>query len=278
VNSVRIHEMEGQGWRAELQLKFAARRDRTCLVSRRHTGPLLVQRPFYPEGNPCHAYIVHPPGGIVGGDELRLEATASDGAQVVLTTPAATKFYRSDGPIARQMQVLTATSSDLEWLPQETIFYPGSLVRSETRIQLGPEARFIGWEIPCLGLPARNEPFDTGELRLNLELWRETTPLLIDRMNIRGDSAARKALWGLAGYEAVGTLLAYPADRIALALTREATSTDVQFAATLVDGVLVCRGVAAQAQPIKELFVAIWRSLRPHLLGRPAVLPRIWAT
>jgi urease accessory protein len=237
-----------------------------------------VQRPFHPEGNTCHAYIVHPPGGVVGGDELQLEVEACESAQVLLTTPAATKFYRSAGRFAQQRQTLRATNSTIEWLPQETIFYPGSRVSSETRIHLDDRSAFIGWEIPCLGLPARNEPFDAGELRLNLELWRGETPLLIDRMRLAGDSPSRQAAWGLAGHEAIGTLLAYPADRAAVDLVRAVDGRDVPFAVTLVDGVLVCRALAAQAEPVKQLFIAIWQQLRPHLLKRPAVLPRIWAT
>lgn len=277
MNSVASEET-GQGWRARLQLRFATRAEKTYLMERAHIGPLLVQRPFYPEGATCHAYIVHPPGGVVGGDDLRLEVEADAAAHVLLTTPAATKFYRSAARRAHQMQLLDARGATLEWLPQETIFYPGSNVHSETRIRVDENTRFIGWEIPCLGLPARNEPFESGELRLDLELWLGPRPLLVDRMRLNGDSAARKAAWGLAGHESVGTLLAYPADRRALDLAREVNSAGAQFAATLVDGVLVCRAAGGQAESIKSLFIAIWRQLRPHLLGKDAVLPRIWAT
>jgi urease accessory protein len=277
VNSVASHERGGQGWRAHLNLNFAARGGRTYLATRSHTGPLVVQRAFHPEGDTCHAYIVHPPGGIVGGDELHLEASAAIGSQVLLTTPAATKFYRSDGRIARQIQSISAKDAQVEWLPQETIFFPGARARSETRVVLQGHSRFIGWEIPCLGLPARNQPFETGELQLNLELWRDAMPLFIDRMRMSGTSAARTARWGLAGYEAIGTLLAYPATKEHVALVRDVSCT-IESAVTLVDGVLVCRALAHQAEPIKQWFIEVWRRLRPELLQKPAHLPRIWAT
>lgn len=278
MNSVVADNIAEQGWRARLQLNFAAREDRTYLASRQHIGPLLVQRPFHPEGFPCHAYIVHPPGGIVGGDELRLEVEVGANAHALLTTPAATKFYRSDGRVAHQTQEMRAINGILEWMPQETILYPGCRVSSETRVRLDTQSKFIGWELPCFGLPARNESFDSGELHANLELWRDDTPLLVDRMRLGGSSPARHAAWGLAGREAVGTLLACPADRTALALAREVVTPGVESAATLVDGVLVCRALAAHAEPVKQLFIALWQQLRPHLLNRPAVLPRIWAT
>lgn len=263
-----------QGWRAHLQLTFARPAERTCLVERRHRGPLLVQRPFYPEGEVCHAYIVHPPGGIVGGDELQLEVDARDGAHVLLTTPAAAKFYRSDGRTARQNQTLRANDTTLEWLPQESIFYPQARVRSTTRIELGAQAKLIGWEIACLGLPARKQPFDAGELRLHLELYVDGKPLLIDRLRISGGAADR---WGLGGHEAIGTLLAYPATRAMVDAVRAIQQPGVELGVTLVDNVLVCRALTAQGEPTKRAFIECWQTLRPQLLDRSAVLPRIWA-
>jgi urease accessory protein len=263
-----------QGWCAQLQLTFARLAARTCIVQRQHRGPLLVQRPFYPEGDVCHAYIVHPPGGVVGGDELRLEVNAQSEARALLTTPAAAKFYRSDGRTARQNQILRANGAMLEWLPQESIFYPQANVRSRTRIELASGGKFIGWEIACLGLPAREQRFDAGELRLHFELWADGSPLLIDRLRISGAHTH----WGLAGQSAIGTLLAFPATRAMADAARNLQQSGVELGVTLVDKVLVCRALAAQGEPIKRAFVASWQTIRPLLLDRPAVLPRIWAT
>ncbi|HEY0680772.1 MAG TPA: urease accessory protein UreD [Steroidobacter sp.] len=271
--SATVEHTSAQGWRAQLQLTFAGRAGRTCLTERQHHGPLLVQRPFYPEGNVCHAYIVHPPGGVVGGDELTLQVHLRDAAHALLTTPAAAKFYRSDGRTARQEQILRANDSALEWLPQESIFYPQAKVRSTTRIELTSGAKFIGWEIACLGLPARKQPFDAGELHLHLELWADHAPLLIDRLRI-----CPEGRWGLDGHEAIGTMLAYPATRPMVDAVRELEQAGVEMGVTLVDKVLVCRALAAQGEPIKRAFIERWQTLRPQLLDRPAVPPRIWAT
>jgi len=266
-------ELSPAGWRARLELTFARAAGRTRIVSRQHQGPLLVQRPFYPEGDVCHAYIVHPPGGVVGGDELHLQVEAKEEAHALITTPAAAKFYRSDGRTARQDQLLRADGTMLEWLPQESIYYPEARVRSATRIELASSARFIGWEIGCLGLPARKQPFERGELRLQLELWVAGSPLVIDRLRISGD-----ARWGLGGHESIGTLLAYPATRAMVDTVRSVQQPGVELGVTLVDDVLICRALAAQAEPIKRAFIEIWTRLRPPLLDRPAVPPRIWAT
>ena len=276
--------------------KGAAPGGRTRLVERHHKGPLVVQRPFYPEGDPCHVYLVHPPGGVVGGDELRIDVQVDVGAHALITTPAATKFYRCDGRFSSQTQELRAAGATLEWLPQENIFYRGADARTATRVHIDPHSRFIGWEINCLGLPARGEPFDAGALRLDLELWRGQTddavfelskhcdnemrnvPIFLDRLRLTGESPARGARWGLAGQEAVGTLLATPATRAHIDSIRELIADEPYAAVSLVDGVLVLRALAPQAEAVRKLFTAAWQRLRPAIIGRDAVLPRIWNT
>ena len=267
-----------QGWTARLDLEFALRGDATYLARRAHVGPLLVQRPFFPEPGVCHVYVVHPPGGVVGGDDLTISVRATEGSHALLTTPAATKFYRCNAAHARQRQHLVAQSATIEWLPQETIFYRDAQARSETIVELNSESRFIGWEIPCLGLPARGESFDRGQVRLGMEIWIDGAPRFIDRLQIDGEHRARTAAWGLAGFEAIGTLLAYPATPSMLNMARDLSCEGIETAATLVDGVLVYRCLGAQAEAVKRAFVAVWGALRPHVLDRPAVPPRIWAT
>ena len=174
---------------------------RTRLVERHHKGPLIVQRPFYPEGDPCHVYLVHPPGGVVGGDELRIDVQVDAGAHALITTPAATKFYRCDGRHSSQTQELRAAGATLEWLPQENIFYRGADVRTATRVQIDADSRFIGWEINCLGLPARGEHFDAGALRLDLELWRVAPRMPSSRPAPFPPSSTN---WGLTPFSSTG--------------------------------------------------------------------------
>lgn len=266
------------GWKAQLDLGFATDGVRTRLVSRRHVGPLVVQRPFYPEGDVCHLYIVHPPGGVAGGDHLELNATAAADTHALITTPAATKFYRSAGPLAVQRQHVDVHAGKFEWLPQENIFFENSAVRLETRIRLSGGARFIGWEVACYGRPASGETLGGGRVMQSFELWKDGMPLLIDRLRLDGAHDMMRARWGLAGHAALGALLAYPATEDDLAEVRSLLPPDVLIGSTRVDGVLACRGMAAQAEVLKKAFVRIWQHLRPRVLGRVAVSPRIWST
>lgn len=292
--SAALENVAAAGWQAELRLRFAREAGdpgtRTRLAHRSHRGPLVIQRPFYPEGDPCHVYVVHPPGGVVGGDGLRVDVEVEAGAHALITTPAATKFYRSAQRASSQLQEARVAGATLEWLPQENIFFPGAETHTATRVHLDADSKFIGWEIACLGLPARGEAFDTGSLRLDLELWKSgaavplhsaglrARPLFIDRLRLAGHSRARTAAWGLAGFEAVGTLLATPASSAEVDAIRVLLADRPNVAVTLVDGVLVLRALGRQGETLRKLFINAWQLLRPRLMGRDAVPPRIWAT
>jgi urease accessory protein len=244
-----------------------------------------VQRPFYPEGGVCHAYIVHPPGGIVRGDRLELNVRAGPGSHALLTTPAATKFYRNTGYSASQSQTLELDHASLEWLPQETIFYPQASARVSTRVRLCRQSRFIGWEVVCLGRPASGMTYAQGKIAQDFELWLEETPLLIDRLRLDGAAAPMHAAYGLAANPVMATLLAYPASAALLEAVRQSVDgfTHVpllssQFACSHVDGVFVARAVGAHADQVRAVMEIVWRRLRPHVIGRDAVAPRIWST
>lgn len=271
--------MSASAWHARLELGFSRLGARTVLSHRRHVGPLVVQRPFYPEGGTCHVYLVHPPAGIVGGDALELQATLAPGAHALITTPSATRFYRAGPhPRASLSQHFTVHDASLEWLPQENIFFDGARARAVTRVDLAGDARFFGWEIGCLGRPANAETFTTGLLQQDFLLYHDGRPLLLDRQRLAGSAAALSASWGLAGAQASGTLLMYPAAQFDMSSLRLLDTGSARLAMSLVDGVLVCRAIAVEAEPIRKLFTRIWLETRAMLLGQEAVAPRIWAT
>jgi urease accessory protein len=269
------------GWHARLDLRFELSAGRTRLTHRRHDGPLLVQKSLHPEGEgPCHVILIHPPGGVASGDTLNLDASLGDGAHALLTTPAAGKYYRRGAAgRSRVTQRFDVGAAILEWLPQESIFYPNSAVDLRTIVRVSDGARFIGWEIGCLGLPACERSLEAGDVRLGFELWRGGQPLLLERLAVNAQALAPR--WGMAGCTAFGTALFYPMDAAALGTARNAAATSREkavIACTLVDGVLACRALGRRADHVKQAFECVWSALRPALLGRETVKPRIWAT
>lgn len=271
-----------EGWRASLALGFRHDGARTVLARRSAYGPLQVQRPFYPEGDVCHVYLLHPPGGIVGGDRLEIAAEIEAGAHALLTTPAAGKFYRSAGRSAEQWQrFAVADGAALEWFPQETVVFDGARARNVTRVELAPGARFIGWEIVCLGRTASGERFGNGLFVQGMEVYRQGRPIFLERNHFDGGGAVLDAPWGLSGWPVTGTLVCAGADESDLTAVRDALGEDEAdelTGATLLGEVLLARYVGSVAERARERFIRVWEALRPRKFGRPAQQPRIWST
>lgn len=282
--NLRDAQPAASGWQARLELGFSTPANgRTVLSHRRHTGPLVVQKPFYPEGEAvCHATVVHPPGGIAGGDRLELDIDAASGAHAVVTTPGAAKWYRSNGPTAHQVAELKAhDGAVLEWLPQPTIVYDGARVQQSLRVQLADNARYIGWEILCLGRIARGERFTTGEYRARTEIVRGSQRLWNDAAVLSGGARVLQSPAGMGGMPVTGLLLAAGESIDASLIERcreEAVSAPARCGVTALPGVLAVRFIGDPTEAAWRCFTALWRIVRPAIAGRVACPPRIWQT
>ena len=272
---------------ARLELDYVREGERT-IVRHRHEGPLRALRSLHPEGLAiCHTVIVHPPGGIVGGDRLDIVAGLGAGAHALVTTPGATRFYRSAGATAvQQVRLRLAEDARLEWLPLETICHGGALAESRLSFELAPRAELIGWDLLALGLPASGADFDRGRVTQHIELpgvWLE-----------RGTIAAadRRLLDSPLGWDgqrvlatlwfACGTPLA---DARREALLEAARGTTGVHALATSSGctapnsqVVVLRALAPRVEPAWTLLVQVWRRWRAVAWQLPAPLPRLWQT
>ena len=270
------------GWRARLALSFERRGERTVLASRRHDGPLVVQKALHPEGDaPCHAIVLHPPAGIAGGDDLAIEVDAAQGAHALLTTPGAGKWYRSSGAWAKQAVTLrAAAASCLEWLPQETIVFDGARAKISFTAELEPDSRLIAWEIVCLGRTGSGERFETGECRIETRLSRGGKLLFNERGSLSPQSTAGISIAALDGDPVFATMLV-AAPEIGddlLAAAREVTPARGLAAVTRFPGLLVARYRGGSSEAARHYCIELWRRLRLPITGREAVLPRIWRT
>lgn len=270
------------GWRAALDLAFARRGARTLLVHNRHFGPLRIQKPLYPEGEGvCHAIVLHPPAGIVGGDSLEIAVEVGAGAHALLTTPGAGKWYRSAGALATLRQTLRVEDGAVcEWLPQETLVFDGAIGDQCTEIELAPQACFIGSEMLCFGRTASGERFTQGRFAMRTRIRRGGETLWLERGRIEGGSPLLDSPLGLAGQPVAGTLwMVGPEVNEALRdACREVEPEIGRGAVTLLPGVLVARWLGPACEPGRAWFARLWALARPALAGRDAVTPRIWNT
>mgnify|MGYP001815874408 CR=1 FL=1 len=265
------------GWRGYLGMRFSDRDGRTQLSHRVHSGPLSVQRPFRPEQGGMQVYILHPPGGVVGGDILDVDVDVASRAEVLLTTPGATKLYRSGGDTAQINNSLTVTGK-LEWMPQENIFFNGAHVHQRTHVRLTQGAGFIGWEVHCLGRIASGERFSRGNLDLGFNLTRDEFPLLVERLRIRDDNHRSESLFR--GFPVCASMYATAADGALVDLVRklECRESNRFCGMTLLDDLLVIRYLGNSVADAWDRLRAAWRLVRPAVIGRESTPPRIWST
>ncbi len=266
-------------WHAELELGYARFGASTRPVLRRHKGPLRVQKHLYAEGpEVCQHIIVHPPGGIAGGDRLDITASVGANAWVQLTSPGAAKWYRATGTAYQQLKLHVTAGATLEWMPQETIVYSGAQAELQTVIELEGDARLLYWDVVALGRPAAGERFDRGHFQSRLDIRRDGRALWHERQRVNGDDGLLDSPIGLDGQPVFATLLITGTlDPDLLQRCRELPSK-VRGDLTQLPDLLVARCLASEALHARDWLIALWTLLRPALLGREALAPRIWST
>jgi urease accessory protein len=274
-------------WHARLHLDYRQEAHRT--VARfRHDGPLRILQSLYPEGDAiCHNVLVHPPGGLVGGDTLDIDIEAADGSHGLITTPGASRFYRSEGELALQRtRIRLAKGARLEWLPLEAICYSGCQAENRLSIEVEPGAEMIGWDVTALGLPNANQPFERGTYLQHIEVpgvWLERG---------RIDAADHRLLQsplGFGGHRCIASLFfvsGSPATRArreallgqARALLDSRGLQESAGATSPHPEVVVLRVLAPVVEPAMQMLRAVWQAWREELWQLPAATPRIWST
>lgn len=271
------------GWDASLKLIFDSRSNKTILARRQHHGPLVIQKVLYPEGdNPAHGVIIHPPGGVAGGDRLQLTVEMQPESAALLTTPGATKWYKSAGRQASQyIEMSIEEQSQLEWLPQENIVFDGADVALKTQVNLSESGTFAGWEVICLGRQASGERWQTGHFRQQLLIKREGRLIWNESAVLSPESKVLKAMAGLQSHVVFGSLVVAagqtPTD-ILQACQQISLDSSARVGVSALPEIFTARYIGPCAQEAKLYFEKIWHCLRPWYGKREAVRPRIWAT
>jgi urease accessory protein len=273
-------------WKASLALDYSLRDGKT-VAHFRHDGPLRILQSLYPEGDAiCHNVIVHPPGGLVGGDTLDIHFTAAAGSHGLVTTPGATRFYRSTGePALQHTRLSVEAGARLEWLPLEALCYSGCLGENRLEMKLASGAELIGWDLTAFGLPNAGLPFEAGSFSQHIEV----PGVWLERAQIRAsDKLLLDSPQGLAGQRCMASIFFVAGSKLdrkrreaALDCARAVIETHPLAAsagATSPDGqVIVVRVLAPVVEPAMSLLKEVWKAWRTELWQMPATQPRIWA-
>lgn len=248
----------------------------------------MVQRSFHPESDgTCHVYVLHPPGGVAGGDRLDIDVRLDAGARALLTTPGATKFYRmQDATGVQSVRIDVGAGAVCEYLPQSTILFDGAQVRMDLHVDLAEGSTFVGWDFICLGRPAAGERFTQGGLRLRTQVLRAGLPLWFERQHLDAGSRVQEAAFALAGQPVFGALIyAGPlaqeaASHVRAAIGEAAGAPDAGgvFSVSQLEDLAVCRYLGPKVREGQAFFLLAWNVLRRMGQNKAASAPRIWAT
>jgi urease accessory protein len=273
-------------WQANLKLAYA-RAGARVVARHEHSGPLRILQSLYPEGDGiCHNVLVHPPGGLVGGDTLDIAVQVAGGCHGLITTPGATRFYRSDGPLALQTtRIAMQAEARLEWLPLETLCYSACQAENRLVMDLAPGAELLGWDVTALGLPHAKLPFVQGSLAQHIEVpgvWLERGRIAAD------DARLLDGATGLNGARCMASLFFVTG----APLQRQRKAQALDIARALIAGhslaatagatspnsqVIVLRVLAPVVEPAMHLLRAVRNAWRRELWQLPECTPRIWA-
>ena len=273
-------------WQAKLRLAFNADSGTTRLLDRWHSGPLRVQKALYPEGSAvCHAIIVHPPGGVVGGDELDIDIKVGADAHAVITTPGAAKWYKANGKCSKQsVQIQLDANASIEWLPQEAIFFDAANVQLSQAITLEQGARYLACDILCFGRSASGESINSGRIAQRNTIHRDGKLIWFEQGALAGGTAQMTSALGLNGHSVCATLIAVGAaipNPVIAALRHDANlllEGGANFGVTQFKGVIVVRYLGDASEMARTLMLLAWRHLRPAVMAREAIELRIWNT
>jgi urease accessory protein len=272
-------------WHAHLSLHYAHERERS-VARYRHEGPLRILQSLYPEGDAiCHNVLVHPPGGLVGGDVMDIQLTVARNAHGLVTTPGATRYYRTEqGAATNSVQARLEDGARLEWLPLESLAYPGCDAINRIEFQLAATAELMAWDITALGLDHAHAPFACGRFLQHMEIpgvWLERG--LIDAQ----DQRLMNSPLALAGQRCIATLLFAAGAPLSGARAEAA----LEAARNLIDNgplrdragvtlahpqVLVLRVLAPMVEPALHLLRPVWAAWRHTLWQLPGQPPRLW--
>jgi len=275
--------MNQSNWHGKIKLNYQFNQHKTELLSSFTQSPFKIQQSFYPEGEAiCHNIILHTAGGVVGGDILDQEIILNDHSQSLITTPAANKIYRSNGKIAQQnINIRLENQTILEYLPQEMIVFNGAKYHQSNIINLHQDSTFLMWEIIRFGRTARGEIFNQGYWQSNLEIWQESTPILIDHICLQGEDDLFHSLTGLNDQPLAATLTYIGNFQKAETLTKisqlcQNSLTYGQAGVTELIKGLNCRYLGHSTTEVRAFFFKIWQILRLQYLGKNAIKLRVW--
>jgi urease accessory protein len=226
------------------------------------------------EGPALEAVTINTGGGIAAGDRFATDIEVGAGAQLVVTTAAAEKIYRSEGDTAAiATTIRAAEGGQLDWVPQETILYDAARLRRSLDVELEEGASALLFEATVFGRAAFGETMQSGAYEDRWRIRRGGKLVYADTLRVAGPVAGQLAKPATAnGHRALATIVHVAPDaesRIdeARAALDGAAS---ECGASAWNGLLAIRFLADEIETLRR------DAARFMTLFRGRLLPRVW--
>lgn len=263
-----------------LALAFERRGGATILTERRFTLPLQALEPISlaHDGSVC-LMLLNPTGGVLGGDRLETQITLGPGAHVCLTTPSATRVYRTLGPPAVQAtRIRLGQGAILEYVPDHVIPHPGSVFHQSLEVEMAPGSRAIVVDAVATGRLARGERWVFGTLVSRITVTSGGGPVFLDRMSLDPSRRMPGGLGGMEGFDYLASIALFAddfagwEDAMAALGARLAGWPSVRGGVSpMARGGCLVRFLAPSAYELTEATQSLWTLARGMLLGLPAL-------
>lgn len=191
-----------------LRLVFERRGDATVLRRCRYTLPLQVLAPLTLDDGTSYLLLLNPTGGVFGGDRLRTEVTLGEKSRVCLSTPSATRIYRTtDAPAETETVLRVGSAATLEYLPDRVIPHVGSSLKQSLRVEMADGSRGIFLDAFASGRAALNEHWNFRDFDSRTEVFVRGRPVYMHRMKIDPREFDPASLGHMGDYSYSGSLL-----------------------------------------------------------------------
>jgi urease accessory protein len=168
-----------------LRLRFARRGKSTILAQSRFSLPLQALTPLTLADGASYLMLLNPTGGVLGGDHLVTDIVQEAETHVCLTTPSATRIYRTaEKPAILETVIRLGEGATLEYFPDHVIPHSGSALRQSLRIEMARGSRSIIIDSMASGRVAHGERWSFTEMDSRTEVFARGRPTYISRAKI----------------------------------------------------------------------------------------------
>jgi urease accessory protein len=222
--------------------------------------------------------LLNPTGGFVGWDRLKAEVFLGAHTRVCLSTPAATKIYRTLGPPAvQETSIRLSEGAAVEYIPDHVIPFPGSTYRQSLAIDLAEGSIALIFDAWAVGRVARGERWLFKEFVNRISVTCRGIPIFHDCAILSPGTMELAGFGGMENLNYVALFGVFAEDFENWDGLAEIVQRELRELTFIISGVnllsrcgCIIRLLARFAPELNDAFVRVWMIARRTLVGVPS--------